>query len=258
VTGRLPLKVKGARFVCSQCGGEGALESGQRFLTCRFCDATLFVDRSGIVAHYRLPRLLVADEATAAVRRWMAGNDTVKDLDSKSAIGAMEAVSFPVWLFRVQLGGGEEVYIEPAAATMVPQLADLKLPAGRLEPYTAEEEGVEAIPETIPLETARGWLQQRGHGRPTETALVQLPLWRCRYSYEGQTYQALVDASTGAVMAAVFPEKAESPYFLVAGLGLLLFTIEGLAITHPATKFLAYLITAIPLLLLAYWVARRI
>jgi hypothetical protein len=59
-------------------------------------------------------------------------------------------------------------------------------------------------------------------------------------------------------MAAVFPEKAESPYFLVAALGILLFTIEGLAISNPAAKFVTYLITAIPLLLLAYWVARKI
>jgi hypothetical protein len=188
----------------------------------------------------------------------MAGNETVKDLDSKSKIEAVEAVSFPVWLFRVQAADGEEVFIEPAAPTTIPQLADLELPAGKLEPYQAEEGSVETTPETIPLETARGWLEQRGHDRASETALVQLPLWRCRYSFEGQSYQALVDASTGAVMAAVFPEKAESPYFLVAALGLLLFTLEGLAISNPAVKLVAYFFTAIPLLLLAYWVARKV
>ena len=251
-------EVNDSRFVCTQCGGEGALESGRRFLTCRFCGATLFVDRSGIVGHYRLPRLLGADEAKAACRRWMAGNETVRDLDTKSTIESIEAVSFPVWLFRLQAQGGEEVVIEPAAATMMPQLADLKLPAGELEPFHADEEGVTAVPETIPLETARGWLEQRGQGHLTETALVRLPLWRCRYSFEGDTYQVLVDASTGAVMAAVFPEKAESPYYLVAGLGLVLFAIEGLAITNPVVKFVAYAITAVPLVLLAYWVARKI
>ncbi len=110
--------VKETRFACTQCGGEGALESGQRFLTCRYCNATLFVDLSGVVSHFRLPRLLTADAAKAACRRWMAGNDTVKDLDRKSVIETVEAVSFPVWLFRVQVPGGEEVFIEPAAATM--------------------------------------------------------------------------------------------------------------------------------------------
>ncbi len=250
--------VKETRFACTQCGGEGALESGQRFLACRYCSATLFVDLSGVVSHFRLPRLLKADEAKAACRRWMAGNDTVKDLDSKSTIVAVDAMSFPLWLFRFQDAGGEEVSIEPAAATMIPQLADLRLPAGKLEPFRSEEDEVESIPETVPLETALGWLEQRGQVHPTETALVRLPLWRCQYRYEGKTYQAFVDASTGAVMAAVFPEKAESPYYLVAGLGLVLFTLEGLAITNPAIKLAAFVITALPLLLLAYWVARKI
>ena len=59
----MPPEVKDGRFVCTQCGGEGALESGQRFLICRFCDATLFVDQSGVVSHFRLPRLLGEDEA---------------------------------------------------------------------------------------------------------------------------------------------------------------------------------------------------
>jgi hypothetical protein len=254
----MPPEVKDGRFVCTQCGGEGALESGQRFLICRFCDATLFVDQSGVVSHFRLPRLLGEDEAKAACRRWMAGNDTVKDLDSKSVIEGVEPLSFPVWLFRIRAAKGEEVSIEPAAATMIPQLADLKLPAGKLEPFRSEEEGVESIPKTVPLETALGWLEQRGHPRPTETALVRLPLWRCRYRFKGETYQVFVDASTGAVVAAVFPEKAESPYYLVAGLGLLLFTVEGLAISNPAVKFVAYVITALPLLLLAYWVARKV
>ena len=254
----MPSEVTATSFVCTQCGGQGALESGQRFLTCRYCSASLFVDLSGIVSHFTLPRLLKAEEAKAACRRWMAGNDTVKDLDSKSEILAVDPMSFPVWLFRLQAAGGEEVSIEPAAATMIPQLADLKLPAGRLEPFRSDEDGVESIPETVPLETALGWLQQRGDVHPTETALVRLPLWRCRYRFEGESYEVFVDASTGAVMAAVYPEKAESPYYLVAGLGLLLFTLEGLAITNPAIKFVAFVMTALPLLLLAYWVARKI
>ena len=54
---------------------------------------------------------------------------------------------------------------------------------------------------TIPLETARGWLDQRDVGEPEETALVQVPLWRCPYSFKGADYEALVDGSTGAVLA---------------------------------------------------------
>jgi len=243
---------------CTQCGGENQLPSGRRLFRCQYCDATLFVDRGGVVNHYRLPPLLGAEEARAALRRWMAGNETVKDLDKKSSLGAVVAVSFPMWLFRVRRDGREEAYVEPAAPTPIPQIADLKVPAGKLEPYSGESAEVAAVAATIPLETARGWLDQRGVGEPEETALVQVPLWRCSYSYGGTGYEALVDGSTGAVMAAVFPEKSESPYVLVAVLGLILFTLEGFLITNPVIKFFVFAMTAVPLLLLAWWVTRKV
>ena len=245
-------------IACTQCGGENELASGRRLFRCQYCDASLFVDRGGVVNHYRLPPLLGADEARAALRRWMAGNETVKDLDKKSSIGAVSPVSFPMWLFRVRRGGREEAFVEPAAPTPIPQIADLEVPAGKLEPYTVETGDVEALGATIPLETARGWLEQRGVGEPEETALVQVPLWRCSYSYQGTDYEALVDGSTGAVMASVYPEKAESPYVLVAILGLILFTLEGFIITNPVIKFFVFGVTAVPLLFVAWWVTRKV
>ena len=253
-----PAPASSNTVACTQCGGDNELASGRRLFRCQYCDATLFVDRGGVVNHYRLPPLLGADEARAAVRRWMAGNETVKDLDKKSSIGAVIAVSFPMWLFRVRRGGREETYVEPAAPTPIPHLADLKVPAGKLQPYEGESGGVEALEATIPLVTARGWLDQRGVGEPEETALVQVPLWRCAYSFDGGDYEALVDGSTGAVMASVYPEKAESPYVLVAVLGLILFTLEGFAISNPLIKLLVYGITAVPLLFLAWWVTRKV
>ena len=243
---------------CSQCGGDNDLPSGRRLFSCRFCDAALFVDRSGVVLHYRLAPLLDADAARSALRRWMAGNETVKDLDRKSEILDVRLLSFPMWLFRAREKGTEQVHVEPAAPTPIPQLADLKVPAGELEAFRVEAEGVESPEATIPQETARGWLRQRGIESVTETALVQVPLWRCRYRFSGEEYQALVEASTGTVLASVFPEKAETPYYLVAVLGLILFGIEGLLISSPVVKAMAYAVTALPLTLLAYWVARKV
>ncbi len=85
-----------------------------------------------------------------------------------------------------------------------------------------------------------------------------MPLWRCSYSFKGADYEALVDGSTGAVMASVYPEKAESPYVGVAVVGLILFTLEGFAITNPVIKLLVFGITAVPLLFLAWWVTRKV
>ncbi len=244
--------------LCSQCGGKNDLPTGNPFVTCAFCGTTLFVDRSLVVSHYSLPPLLGGDEAGAALRRWMAGNDTVKDLDRKAEITEIASISFPVWLFRTARGGEEEVFFEPAAPTPIPQVPDLSIPAGRLEPYQPEPEEVEVVEVQVPLETARGWLEQRQVGAIRETALVRVPFWRCHYRYDGKTYLAAVDASTGAVLAGVFPEKSESPYFLVASLGLILFGAEGLLIGNLFAKLVAYAITAVPLTLLAYWVARRV
>jgi hypothetical protein len=243
---------------CPQCGGDNALPSGERVLECAFCGASLFVDRSGIVGHYRLPRLLDQERAGAALKRWMAGNDTVKDLDRKSTIRSVEPITFPVWMFRSRQGGGETAFIEPAAATPIPQLADLKVPAGELKPFEDDGEAVDRAEATIPLETARGWIRQRGIEEIFESSLVELPLWRCSYSYEGGTYHAFVDGSTGEVMATLFPEKAEAPYYLVAGLGMVIFVVLGLAISNPAAKLVAYAVAAVPLILLAYGVTRKV
>ena len=194
----------------------------------------------------------------------MAGNQTVKDLDRKTTSITAAPIWFPVWMFRLApqgAKGGEEVRIQPAAPTPISQLADLRIPAGELQPFSAEVQEGDAAPEarspTIPIETARGWLGEAAE-RVRETARVHLPLWECRYQYEGHGYVALVDGSTGAVMASVFPEKAESPFRLVAAIGLILFTLAGLAIPHPLLKLMAYAVLALPLTLVAYWVSRKV
>jgi len=253
---------------CPQCGGENELPSGVRLIACAFCGAALFVDRSGLVSHYRLPRLLDREQAERALRRWMAGNETVKDLDAKAELVALEAVSFPVWMFRRRAAGGESVVAEPAAPTPEPKMADLDVPAGRLEPYRSAEEGVETIAATVPLETARGWLSgalgaarggsgESAGGQVLENALVHVPLWRAAYRFGGASWSALVEASTGRVLASVFPAKKEAPFWLVAGLGLVLFGVEGILIVDLVYKALAYLVTAVPLAMLAWWVTSR-
>ncbi|HEX5758146.1 MAG TPA: hypothetical protein VF121_03035 [Thermoanaerobaculia bacterium] len=245
-------------LACPQCGGENVLASGERLLACPFCGATLFVDRSGLVSHYRLPRLLDRERAAAALRRWMAGNETVKDLDRKATVEEVAPVAFPMWLFRVRRERGEDVVVEPAAPTPVPQLADLEVPAGKLEPYAAEGGEVEEVGAGVPLATARGWIPGVAAASVGESALVHVPLWRCRYRFREQPYLAYVDGSTGAVLAAVFPAKSESPYYLVAGVGLLLFLAEGLLLSNLLVKAAAYIATALPLALLAWLVTRKV
>jgi hypothetical protein len=249
---------------CPQCGGELTPASGERVVRCRYCDGTLWVDRGGLVSHYSLPWLLDQNAAGAALRRWMAGNQTVKDLDQKSTLTGLERTAFPMWLFRFETPRGEAVVVEPAAPTPNALVADLQVPAGKLEPYHEAAAGVAATAATVPLETARGWVgerlatQRNDGGRLVENALVEVPLWHCAYTYGGASYTALVDGSTGAVLASVFPAKRESPFIGVAALGLVLFLVAGLAFSNPLLKLASYAVIAAPLFGLAYVIARKV
>lgn len=249
---------------CPQCGGENVLPSGASLLLCTFCGASIFVDRSQVVIHYKVPRLLDDAHAREALRRWMAGNATVKDLDRLAVLGAVTPTSFPMWLFRFRAGDGESVRVEPAAATPVGELAELDLPAGKLEPYGRGEDRVEATAATVPLATAKGWLTQRtgqaggAAGELLEQALVHVPLWRCEYQYQGKTYVALVEAATGRTLATVYPAKAEAPYIAVAALGFVVFLVEGFVFTNPFLKAVVFAATAVPVLGVAYWVTRKV
>jgi hypothetical protein len=198
----------------------------------------------------------------------MAGNETVKDLDEKAEGLELVALRFPLWMVRCREGGGEIVLARPAAATPEPALADLAVPAGKLEPYRlgaevdreepagAGEPATELVAASVPLDTARQWLPPGGE--VTETALVHVPLWRATYRFKGRPYAAVVEASTGAVFASVYPEKAEAPYLAVAALGLLVFGAEGMLILDPLWKALAMGLSALPLVGAAWWVTSRI
>jgi hypothetical protein len=225
---------------------------------CAYCDAALYVDRNGLLLHYQLPRLLDREQTLAQLRRWMAGNETIKDLDRKASLGALHPISFPVWMFRVAGERGERVRIEPAAPTPIAQLADLAIPAGALEPYdeSAADPDTRRVAAEVPLSTALGWLGD-GASRVRESALVRLPLWEAHYRYQDRAYTALIDGSTGEVVASVYPAKAESPFVVAAALGLLVFGAFGIAISNPIWKLAAYLAAAVPVGLVAYWVAHK-
>ena len=65
-----------------------------------------------------------------------------------------------------------------------------------------------------------------------EASLVHLPIYVFKYDYSGQTYTALVEGSSGKVLANLFPAKAETPYLAVATLatvGFLLLSCLPLA-----------------------------
>ena len=260
-------------ILCHQCAAVLPVEQGSQFVTCEFCGATNFVDKSGAVLHYAVRATVDETAASAALRRWMGGNATVKDLDKKAAIERPSFQQFPMWLIRVNQNGQEKVVLEPAAALSVFQLTELSIPASDLEPYDHTMDG-DALAPTVPLETVRKWLadnQKIAAGQIKESSLVHLPLFVFKYQFEGRAYTAVVDAASSQVFASVYPSKREVPYMAIGSLGCALYFCAALipAITFFATDglgliwgILGYILVAIllaaPIFGIAAYVSSRV
>jgi DNA-directed RNA polymerase subunit RPC12/RpoP len=257
---------------CTQCGGELHPDEGQIFITCPYCNSTVYLDKSQVVFHWYLAPTVDQQEAHSSLARWMAGNETVKDLDQKSKVVNVAFEYFPLWYFKRRDGGREEILLEPAAATSVSEIRRLKLPAGDLRKYEADLD-TQAQAPSVPLQAALGWLEERQipQDEIAEQALVHIPLYTFKYNYQGNTYTAIVEAATGGVLANIFPAKAEAPYraigcvTAIVFLCLALFPLFGYAYDGSNGSFIGLLacagigILAAPLLFgLAAWIAAKV
>jgi len=258
---------------CTQCGGQLHPEEGQIFLTCPYCGSTVYLDKSRVVFHWYIAPTLDEAKARGALARWMAGDQTIKDLDKKASLSGVSFEYFPIWFFKCRSASGlEEIVLEPAAATSVSEIRTIHLPAGDLRKYEASLES-QARPPSVPLQAALEWLVQRQspQNEIAEQSLVHIPLYTFKYGYQGKLYTAIVEAATGGVLANIYPEKAEAPYLLAGCLSafvflfLALFPIIGYASNSSQGLGIGLLVCvglgllAIPLLFaLAAYIAAKI
>ncbi|MCU0304275.1 MAG: zinc ribbon domain-containing protein [Thermoanaerobaculales bacterium] len=246
---------------CTQCGATIEPRADERLLTCPFCSTALVLDGSMTLFHELIEPTIGAAEATAHLRRFLGGGSTVADLDRKARLDEPRLELFPFWAFTIATGDGERVVLEPAAPSSLHGLQGLEVPAGATRPATgAGPPGGTLIEPEVPAETAREWLSTRfGESVAVrKTVLYHLPLYRTPYHFAGRAYMAAVDATSGKVFTADFPAKAESPFVLVAAVALVVFGIEGLVIGNLFLKALVYLVTAAPLLGLAWLTSRKV
>ena len=75
-------------FHCPQCGAGLEVPEGEIFFTCPYCASALYLDKSKVVFHYALISTLDMKTAERTLKGWMAGNETVKDLDRAGAMVA--------------------------------------------------------------------------------------------------------------------------------------------------------------------------
>jgi hypothetical protein len=178
----------------------------------------VYLDKSKVVFHWALNRTVNAEAAAANLRRWMTGNQTVKDLDRKAQVVSATFQYFPLWHIKTRVNGKETVYLQPAAATSVSEIKQLAIPAGDLQKYDPALEA-QAVAPTVPLPATLTWLEQERKvpaNQVAEIALVHLPVYVFKYQFNGKQWTALVEGASGKVMANLFPAKAEAPYYIVA------------------------------------------
>ncbi|HTP11025.1 MAG TPA: hypothetical protein VMP08_22375 [Anaerolineae bacterium] len=215
---------------CRQCAAPLTVEQGQPFVTCRFCGATNFVDKSRVVLHYLVKPTVREDGAREDLNRWMAGNATVKDLDRKAKVDSVAFQYFPMWLVRTTVQQNERVFLKPAAALSVSELGQLNIPPSDLVPFDAHVDGAIVSP-TVPFETMQQWLIDDQHiaaEHITEAALVHVPVYVCKYVYNNRRFTALVDAASSKVFANIYPAKWEVPYVSIGAAAFVAFFILSL------------------------------
>lgn len=260
------------QLACTQCGGALQPAEGEIFLACPYCRATIYLDKSRVVFHWAITPTVNDQAAQANLRRWMAGNETVKDLDRKATLVGQTFQYFPLWHIKIAQAEREVVCLEPATATAITEIKRLIIPAGDLNPYQSELDA-QAISPDIPYQSVIQRLEERNikSAAVREAALVHMPIYTFKYAFEGRNYTAVVDGASGQVFANIFPAKWEVPYLAVgilAFIGYFLANLlvpagylvggDGGALTGAALCAIAYGLWAVPIFLIALFVSRKV
>ncbi len=260
---------------CTQCGGDVTVQQDETFIECPFCGSALFLDKKKVVFHYVINSNFKPNEAEGNLKRWMGGNHTVKDLDKKSTITKTDFYYFPVWYFKTKDASGDKIYIQPAAATSVSEIKKIPIPAGALKFYEKGQfNDDEMVQPDVLYDSAKAWLQSSGVNpdNVAEAALVHVPFYQFYYTFNNQTYTALVEASSGQVYANIYPAKSEAPFRIVFTLSIVAFVITsilcfvvGFVISHNEPllygemfKVVAYGLVSVPLIVIAYMIAKKV
>ena len=245
-----------ATISCPKCSAPVELDTGIKFTTCKYCGSQIYIDRSGAGFYYAIPFAVTEQDAVGTFKRWAGGSTKAKDLDKLAQISGIKKQYFPVYLFRRDVNGKEEVVVEPAGSTILPGLHQLKIPGGDLKIFDSKFDtaGAELVRPDIEMLHYLDSIP----GKPKEQALVYFPIWILDYSFQGKRYQAVVDASSSEVFASSFPTRSSTAYMLVAVIGFFAFIAEGLyAVSNILTALTLVLVTVMVVFGLSFFVARR-
>jgi len=245
-----------ATVKCPKCAAPVPFDTGVKFVKCPYCSSQIYIDRTGAGFYYALPFMMTENDAVGMFRRWAAGSTKVKDLDKLAQLAGMKRQYFPVYMFKRDMNGVEQVMIETAGSTTLPGLHNLKVPAGDLKVFDAsfDTQGAELIKPDIEMTSYTNVLP----GKPKEQALVYFPIWKVDYVFNQKRYEVVIDASSGEVFSAEFPMRSSSAYVLVAVVGFFVIILEGLLATSSLMLAIgAIAATVVGLFAASLFVARR-
>ncbi|MDD1771259.1 MAG: zinc ribbon domain-containing protein [Methanomassiliicoccales archaeon] len=215
-----------ATVQCPKCNARVEFEAGTKFVKCTYCSSQIYIDRSGAGFYYIIPYMVKENDAVGTFRRWAAGSTKAKNLDKLAQLAGIKRQYFPVYMFKRDVNGKEEVKVEPAGSTTLPGLHRLKVVAGDMKIFDSSFDvgGVELIKPDIEMITYYDQLP----GKPIEQALVYFPIWHLDYVYNGKKYEVVIDGSSGEVFSADFPGRGSGAYVLMGGIGFVAFFAETL------------------------------
>ncbi|OPY31849.1 MAG: hypothetical protein A4E32_01453 [Methanomassiliicoccales archaeon PtaU1.Bin124] len=245
-----------ASFNCPKCGAAVEFEVKDKFVRCRYCSSDIYIDRTGAGFYYILPFAMDENTAIGTFRRWAGGSTKAKDLDKFAQITGTKRQYFPVYLFKRDVNGVDQVFVEPAASTTLPGLHSLKVPGGdmRIFDQTFSVGSAEMVKPDIEM---LPYLNQMP-GTAKEQALVYFPIYLMEYSFGGKSWSAVISATSGEVFTAEYPTRSSTIYQTVAVGGFLAFLAEGLIATQSLAIGLALMgLTVVGLFAGSYMVAKR-
>lgn len=263
---------------CPQCGGENTVPVDEKFFECQFCGSAVYVDKSKVVSHFVISCNFKKEEAEGNLRRWMAGNFQVKDLDKNAQITQANFYYFPMWYFKMKDGTGEKIYLQPATSTSISEIKKINIPAGNMKVFSKDEfNEKDFVTPDVMYNSAKSWLQETGVNTEQlqESDLVHIPFYQFYYNYMGIQYSAIVEASSGMVYANLWPAKSEAPFKAIFGIAIITFFavsilsyvigylvsnrggMEGIFIGEPI-KIALYLAASVPLITIAYFIAKKV
>jgi hypothetical protein len=203
-------------FPCPKCGAALSVKPGMQTATCSYCSTATYIDRSSALFYYILPFSIDSEKAKGIFRRWTAGPELAKELETEANITNITKEYFPVFRFRRSEGGQEQVIVKPARGTTLPGMQRLVIPPGNITAYDASFSPGDAavLPADISIDSYLDELP----GTAIDQALVYFPVYRIIYEFRGETYGIVLDGSSGSVYSSHAPGRSPVSYLAVMGI----------------------------------------